>query len=204
MKTQFRPTREVLAEVERLLASATPAPGKPSPLEEVVGSLYQGRKYFWIGIYLVAGRRVVRHVFRGPVPPCHSFEFGQGNVGTAGQSGVLKVIPDVSQDATYSMCFVETKSEIVVPIKIVGRVLGVVDVESDRLSAFGPEERVLLEKVAERLARYLTSRGKVLLRKAREASREKPSGESSHPRGRQPGSEKLPPARNRAAAAGEA
>ena len=140
-------------------------------LEEVVEQLYEGRGYFWIGIYLAAGDKVIRQCFRGPVPPCHSFALGVGNVGTAGQKGIVKVIPDVSADPTYSMCFTETKSEIVLPIRIGSRILGVIDVESDRLDAFGSQERALLEQAAKLLARYLTTdRGKLLLRKAREKS----------------------------------
>jgi len=66
---------------------------------------------------------------------------------------------------------VETRSEIVLPVKIGPRILGVIDVESDRLDAFSSQERALLEQVAEMLARYLTTdQGKLVLRKAREKS----------------------------------
>ena len=137
---RIRSPREVLACLDRALAAKAGPVKSGSPLEKTVEILYDQRRYFWVGIYLVAGERVERQAFRGPVPPCHSFAFGKGNVGTVGQNGLVKVIPDVSQDPTYSMCFLETKSEIVVPIKIVGRVLGVIDVESDRADAFGPLE----------------------------------------------------------------
>jgi GAF domain-containing protein len=130
--------------------------------------LYDDRNYFWIGIYFVLGDKVVRQAMRGPMPPCHQFEFGKGNVGTTGQRGLVKVIPDVTADPTYSMCFLEVKSEIVVPIRIGGRTLGVIDVESDRPNNFGSTDRVLLEGVAAMLARFLTGRGKVLVRHARE------------------------------------
>ena len=162
----YRSASELKTEIGRLLAEAKPRKGD-SPLERVVETLYEGRHYFWIGIYLVLGEQVVRQAFRGPVPPCHAFAFGKGNVGTTGQKGVTKVIPDVTADPTYSMCFLETKSEIVVPIKIVGRTLGVIDVESDRVNAFGSDDRVLLQDVARDLARFLTSRGKYLVRAAR-------------------------------------
>lgn len=186
---RIRPPREVLAALDRMLAAKV-RPGKGnSPLEKTVEILYDQRRYFWVGIYLVAGERVVRQAFRGPAPPCHSFAFGKGNVGTIGESGFMKVIPDVSQDPTYSPCFLETRSEIVVPIKIAGRVLGVIDVESDRLDAFGPRDRILLKQVAVRLARFLTATGKCYVRKAREAAAEAepaPQTERGHP----PASEK--------------
>lgn len=168
----YRSPQKVLAEVERVLASSRPAFRK-SPLDEVVKVLYEGRHYFWIGIYLVAGRKVERQAFRGPVPPCHSFEFGKGNVGTTGQTGILKVIPDVADDPTYSMCFIETKSEIVVPIKISTRILGGIDVESDRKNAFSPAERILLKKIAMVLARFLSVRGRYLVRRAADKSASK-------------------------------
>jgi len=164
----YRPRRELLAETDHLLAARY---NKNSPpLESVVETLYRGCHYFWIGIYLIVGNEAVRQAFRGPVPPCHTFALGKGNVGTAGQTGIVKVVPNVSADPTYSMCFLETKSEIVVPIKFGQRVLGVIDVESDHPNAFGHEDRVLLEEVAHRLAMFLSRQGKYLLRRAREAA----------------------------------
>jgi putative methionine-R-sulfoxide reductase with GAF domain len=172
----YRSPRELLAETDHLLAARY---NKNSPpLESVVETLYRGRHYFWIGIYLVIGDKAVRQAFRGPVPPCHTFALGKGNVGTAGQTGIVKVIPDVSADPTYSMCFLETKSEIVVPIKFGRRVLGVIDVESDHSNAFGPKERVLLEQVARRLAMFLSRQGKYLLRRAREAASQSAASKS--------------------------
>src|SRR5438477_5395215 len=60
-----------------------------------------------------------------------------------------------------------SKSKILISIKLAGRELGLLDVESDREYAFGAKDRVLLEKVADVLARFLTGRGKYLMRKAR-------------------------------------
>ena len=189
---RIRTPREVLAALDRMLAEKVRPVKGSSPLEKTCEILYRQRPYFWVGIYLVAGERVVRQAFRGPVPPCHSFAFGKGNVGTVGESGFMKVIPDVSSDPTYSMCFLETKSELVVPIKIVGRVLGVIDVESDRPDAFGPPDQILLKDVARRLARFLTSSGKRYVRKAKEAAAAEAEAEPAAPaeRGRPPASEK--------------
>ena len=174
--------RNVLSQIQKLLASKAGA--RPEAvLEEVVDALYSGRHYFWIGIYLATGDKVVRQCFRGPVPPCHSFALGVGNVGTAGQSGLTRVIDDVSSDPTYSLCFTETKSEIVVPLRLGSRVVGVIDAESDRLGAFGERERALLTQVARLIARYLTTNpGKLVLRKVREKSREVKTETTPHKR----------------------
>jgi len=68
------------------------------------------------------------------------------------------------------MALPETRSKILVSMKLAGRELGVLDVESDRENAFGAEDRVLLEDVATALARFLTGRGKYVVRKARGAA----------------------------------
>jgi L-methionine (R)-S-oxide reductase len=195
---RYQSAREVLAAVEKALAASKPG-AQATPLGDVLDILYEGRHYFWIGIYLVVGREVRRQDFRGPVPPCHSFAFGKGNVGTTGEKGITKVIADVAQDATYSMCFRETKSEIVVPIKIAGRTLGVIDAESDLANAFGAEDRILLERVAKLLAKFLTSKGKYIVRKAREADAR--AGKKAGTEKLQPASEKMQGTRR--AAAGE-
>lgn len=56
--------------------------------------------------------------------------------------------------------------KILVSIKIAGRELGFLSVESDRANAFGSEDRVLLERVAGLLARFLSGKGKYLVRRA--------------------------------------
>lgn len=144
----MRQEEALLPALERALAEA----GDPgAALERVVDLLHRLRGYFWVGIYARQGEEMVRQAFRGPVPPCLGFRLGQGNVGTAGQTGRTKVIPDVRQDPTYQMCFAETRSEVVVPIRLGSAVVGVIDVESDRLDAFPPGEAALLTTVAARL-----------------------------------------------------
>lgn len=173
MSKRYHSPRKLLAIGEEMLAAFSPA-SDASPLDDLLKLLYDQRRYFWIGIYFVLDDEVVRQAMQGPVPPCHVFQFGKGNVGTAGQSGLMKIIPNVTADATYSMCFLEVKSEIVVPIRIGGRTLGVIDVESDRPNNFGGLDRVLLKGIAAMVARFLTSKGKVLVRHARERQHARP------------------------------
>ena len=59
-----------------------------------------------------------------------------------------------------------TRKKVIVTMKIAGREIGFLNVESDRENAFGSEERVLLERVAGLLAKFLTGPGKYLVRKA--------------------------------------
>jgi putative methionine-R-sulfoxide reductase with GAF domain len=59
-----------------------------------------------------------------------------------------------------------TRKKVLVSIKIAGREIGFLNVESERENALGPEDRVLLESVADLLARFLTGPGKYLVLKA--------------------------------------
>lgn len=61
-----------------------------------------------------------------------------------------------------------TRKKVIIAMKIAGREVGFLNIESDRENAFGSEERVLLERVAGLLAKFLTGPGKYLVRKAAE------------------------------------
>jgi len=137
MKT-YRPARELLADVERLLANTRPS-FHESPLDEVVELLCAGRHYTWMGIYLVVAQK--------------NELLSKGTDPHPGQTA----LPG-------------SKSKILISIQIAGREVGLLDVESDREYAFGAKDRVLLENVADVLARFLTGRGKYIMRKARQSA----------------------------------
>ena len=194
MKT-YRSVREVLGAVERLL---TPKPRLiprghlpvhqirgarflESPLQEVAGLLQSGRHYFAVTIYLDVGGSLLRRASAGPEPRCDSMPLGEGNVGQAAKTGVAKVVVDVTRDPQYVKIFDETRSELVMPIKIAAHVIGVIDAESDRENAFAYKDRVLVEKVAKVLARFLSGHGKYLVMKAREAATANPPASAGPP-----------------------
>ena len=66
--------------------------------------------------------------------------------------GEALYVPDVTQDDRYVPGVPEARSELAVPIKIRDRVLGVLNVESDRLDAFDEDEALLLQALASQLA----------------------------------------------------
>jgi hypothetical protein len=92
--------------------------------------------------------------------------------------------------------------ELSVPIKIASHALGSLRVQLAPGQVFSPEERVLLRQVAGVLALYLSSKGKYLVLKAREALREA-AADSRKTRGYQPASDKGNVPEARLAAAGD-
>ena len=112
--------------------------------------------YDWVGIYLVRGLTLELAAYAGSAETEHvRIPIGQGICGLAAKENSTIVVPDVSKDPRYLMCFSSTRSEIVVPI--VGRsgVLGEIDIDSDELSAFTESDRTLLESAAVMLANYI-------------------------------------------------
>jgi putative methionine-R-sulfoxide reductase with GAF domain len=143
----YRSARELLAQVKRVLAANKPS-FHHSPLEDVIELLCRGRHYTWVGIYLAVGKNT----------PQQLLEAGRDQ-----QPGQV-ALP-------------ETQSKILVSMKLATRELGVLAAESDRENAFGAEDRVLLEQVADVLARFLAGPGKYIARKAREAAAAAPQAE---------------------------
>lgn len=85
---------------------------------------------------------------------------GTGLIGLAARDGVTVVSNDVAADPRYVVGFpqaVETRAEIVVPLKIGGEVLGVLDVQETAPHAFGEDDVQALETLAGQLAAVLDS-----------------------------------------------
>ena len=124
------------------------------PLAASVEVLQEGfGHYSWVGIYIVEGDDLVLGPWQGPEATEHvRIPVGQGVCGAAAASGVTEIVDDVNADPRYLACFPSTRSEIVVPIAREGRVVGEIDIDSDRPAAFGEEDRAFLERVAELIA----------------------------------------------------
>lgn len=76
----------------------------------------------------------------------------------------MPLLPNAAHPARFEAS--GTRKKVIVTMKIAGREIGFLNVESNRENAFGADERVLLERVAGLLAKFLTGRGKYLVRKA--------------------------------------
>ena len=128
-------------------------------LNDVVDFLYKNfDKYSWVGIYIVHGDTLVLGPWKGKQATEHiQIPIGSGVCGSAAKSGKTNLVSDVNKDDRYLACFVSTRSEIVVPIKKKGEVIGEIDIDSDVTNAFNNKDVIFLEKIAssEKLIGYL-------------------------------------------------
>lgn len=121
----------------------------------VAAELHGAFDYFdWTGFYrLVSPNLLVIGPYQGG-HGCLRIELGRGVCGTAAQSRLTQRVPDVANFPGHIACSASTRSEIVVPIVAPsGRVLGVLDVDSDQLDAFHEADQSGLEAVAAELGR---------------------------------------------------
>jgi putative methionine-R-sulfoxide reductase with GAF domain len=125
-------------------------------LSDIVEYLHDNfENYSWIGIYIVEGNDLILGPWKGPQATEHTrIPIGTGICGSAAATGKTEVIPDVNADSRYLSCFVSTKSEIVVPIKKDGRIVGEIDIDSDQKEAFTDDDSIFLEKVAEKIGPF--------------------------------------------------
>ncbi len=106
-------------------------------------------EYAWAGVYLVEGDVLVLGPFRGAESPHHRIRIGEeGICGWVAKHGVAQVIPDVNADPRYLACSVRIRSEIVVPITREGKVLGVIDIDSEIPGAFTQRDLDVLTELA--------------------------------------------------------
>jgi len=141
----------ILAETKRLIKD-----GKEPKIvyEKVCQMLREGfSHYSWVGIYMVDGEFLTLKAWVGDHATEHTrIKVGDGICGLAAETGKTVVVPDVTKDFRYIMCFAATMSEIVVPIKKGRTVLGEIDIDSEELDAFDSKDEEFLEQVADILA----------------------------------------------------
>lgn len=117
-------------------------------LANVAAALKQTFDFFWVGFYLVEGEELVLGPFQGPVA-CTRIGYGKGVCGTAWKEGRTVVVPDVNRFPGHIACSSASQSEIVVPIWKGTSIVGVLDVDSDRLGDFSEVDAEGLRAVVE-------------------------------------------------------
>jgi L-methionine (R)-S-oxide reductase len=102
--------------------------------------------FFWCGFYFAEDEEMVIGPYQG-TSACPNIAY-TGVCGTAARREETLIVPDVHKFPGHITCDAASKSEIVVPMKDSdGRVIGVLDVDSDRLGAFDETDKKYLESI---------------------------------------------------------
>jgi len=124
-------------------------------LANIAAVLREAFGFFWVGFYLTKGDQLVLGPFQGPLA-CTRINFDQGVCGHAYTTRKTVIVPDVDQFPGHIACASASRSEIVVPIMSRdGSVLGVLDVDSDKLNDFSQTDADGLKAVVKTIERFI-------------------------------------------------
>lgn len=142
----------LLPQIESLLAGETDVIAN---MANIAAALKQTFNFFWVGFYRVKEDVLVLAPFQGPLA-CTRIRRGKGVCGTAWEEARTQVVPDVDQFPGHIACSSDSKSEIVVPILKDNEVVGVLDIDSDRLNSFDDTDARYLEEICRMLSGSFT------------------------------------------------
>ena len=123
-------------------------------MANVAALIQEAFRFWWTGFYRVIDNQLVLGPFQGPVA-CTRIGFGKGVCGTSWKEKKTIVVEDVEQFPGHIACSSESKSEIVVPLFKGDEVIGVLDIDSERLATFDAIDKEWLEQIAEVVAAKL-------------------------------------------------
>ncbi len=150
----------IVAEIQRFAETA----GDLKSLQEFCVSIIAERLpyYNWVGFYMLDQddeNVLVLGPFRGAPTEHVRIPVSEGICGAAIAQGETVIVADVSADPRYLACSIETKSEIVAPIRSHGKIVGEIDSDSHILNAFGLDDRSFVEECAALIGRFLEVKG---------------------------------------------
>ena len=152
--------QQQLAKELTILADA--APSVDDLMSTMVGRLQERLEHYdWVGFYMIEKDRLgedpvlVLGPYVGAVTQHTRIPLNQGICGAAVSSGRTVIVDDVNSDPRYLACSLETKSEIVVPVRVKGEMVGEIDIDSHTPAAFTADDRQLVEHCARLVGQYL-------------------------------------------------
>ncbi|MDR3792577.1 MAG: GAF domain-containing protein [Terracidiphilus sp.] len=147
---------ELLATIESFAATSP----TPKALEQYIAETLAARldNYNWVGFYMLAADDKTM-LELGPyvgAPTIHTrIPISEGICGAAVAQAATIVVDDVRSDPRYLACSIETQSEIVAPIRVRGRIVGEIDIDSHQKAAFPLADRAFVERCAEIVGTYI-------------------------------------------------
>ena len=108
----------------------------------------------WSGFYRMVEGELILGPFQGK-PACIRIPLGRGVCGTAAASGHTQLVKDVHAFPGHIACDAASASEIVVPVKVDGRVVAVLDLDSPLTARFDAADQQGLEMLIARIGSRL-------------------------------------------------
>ena len=125
--------------------------GVPHPISNMANAaslLYNSLEDLnWAGFYLMENGILVLGPFMGK-PACIEIPVGKGVCGTAVAENRSQLVYDVHQFPGHIACDSASNSEIVIPLRKDGEIIGVLDIDSPIIGRFSEADKLGLEEFA--------------------------------------------------------
>ena len=138
--------------LSQLSALTENTPHKIANLANASALLWQHMENInWAGFYLLEENTLILGPFQGK-PACIEIPIGKGVCGAAVDRGETIVVENVHNFPGHIACDCASNSEIVVPLRKDGCIIGVLDIDSPLVGRFTEDDRIGLEQFAHRLS----------------------------------------------------
>ncbi|WP_160069325.1 GAF domain-containing protein [Sphingobacterium bovisgrunnientis] len=115
-------------------------------LANISAALKEQFNFFWVGFYLIKDNELVLGPFQGPVA-CTRIAYNRGVCGTAWAKEETLIVPDVEEFPGHIACSSLSKSEIVLPLYVDNKLVGVLDVDSEHINHFTAVDEKYLKEI---------------------------------------------------------
>lgn len=153
------PQREMLSLVRTVSAQIANVLDLDELAQRVTRLIRDTFHYYFVAIFTIKeGQQTLEYRDSAPQfttwTPSFSIHIGEGIIGQVALRGMEIIANDVKQDVYYRELNIlsETRSEVALPLKIKDKILGVLDVQSDKLNAFQDIDMLVLRSLADNIA----------------------------------------------------
>ena len=128
---------------QKLVQALTALVGEESDLTANLANtaalIFHSFDFHWVGFYWVKEEELVLGPFQGPVA-CTRIKKGLGVCGTCWEQNKVQCVPNVNEFPGHIACSALSQSELVLPVRRNGEVVGVLDIDSVFLNDFDDED----------------------------------------------------------------
>jgi L-methionine (R)-S-oxide reductase len=144
IKTKFYKT--IIAQMQSLLEGERDAIAN---MANFAALLFHSMEFVnWVGFYIYKENELVLGPFQGK-PACIRIGVGKGVCGTAADTLKTQSVDNVHEFPGHIPCDSASNSEIVIPIVINSKLIGVLDIDSPEFSRFNEVDQTGLEKLVD-------------------------------------------------------
>lgn len=129
----------------------------PKALQQICNVLEANLEHYnWVGFYFMNNKtsNLTLGPFAGEPTEHVTIPYGKGICGQVAESGKTFLVDDVNAQLNYIACSISTKSEIVVPLFVHDKLVGQIDIDSEKPKAFTTEDELFLKDLNAIIAQY--------------------------------------------------